>query len=407
MATVKTIESSFESMTEEQRKANLAAVGYIKSLASMTNTDIHRWDILKIFGSGEGANLLTDKKAINKIFFEKLEKLVDKKSEDIASLDSIPELSAALENSFQATMDSRKSEIQYQINETMRNIESRNNQLVQLMTSLNELQKQHSLITLNPEPLLEIKKEIQEVLKAGYWVNPVVHNGYLYFNTASNIRLTHKNRAAGIDCELDVGQLAVRIRLSDFYMDVIPYKNNICYDDGGRGHRLYHPHVNSNAQICWGNALQTMQNHMKTFQLGKILTLLYALLTSYNDAAPYIHLVNLRDRNKKFSRIPANLKHPDKIKTKAEPSDDPYEFDIGEEVTYELANNNNEARWDFSNDRGGNGTMARARVISIDDVRHSMTTESIEGERSTWNWPLPGHEEFAPNRPGFVARARS
>jgi len=413
MATIKTIESSFDSMTEEQKKANLATLGYIKNLASMTNTDIHRWDVIKIFGANEGANLLADKKAINKIFFEKLEKLAEKKDVDFPDVEQIPELTQALETSFMQGVESRKADLQYQIEQSFNSIDQRNRQIQDMMTQVATTQKQLSMLTLNPQPILEIKREIQEVLKAGYWVNPVVHNGFFYLNTPSNIRLMYKNRAAGIDCEIDVGQLCVRINLANFYFDVIPYKNNIAYDppNHGRGHRFFHPHVNTNGAICWGNAGQTMQNHMKTFEIGKVLQLLYALLTTYNDGAPYVHLVALREHNKKYVRVPPAMKHPDKIRAKGEASTeeapDPTIFDIDDLVEFEMTREGHEPRWDHNTDRGGIGIFEQGRVVTLTPER---ITVSMNRGGGSWSFPTTGGRDYSPDqwqRPGFLRHSNS
>src|SRR3990167_5966119 len=70
--------------------------------------------------------------------------------------------------------------------------------------------KRLHFVTKNTDPLGEIKKEINEVLRSGCWVKPVIVNNQLFLNTKVNLILTHKNLAAGYDITQDFGQFSVR-----------------------------------------------------------------------------------------------------------------------------------------------------------------------------------------------------
>lgn len=318
MATINTIEKHFDEMTLEQRKANLTALNYIKMLASSTNTDIKRWDILHLFGSGDGANLQADKKSINKIFFAKLEKLADRKSDDYVPIELPNELTQAIENGFRQNLEHRKKEIQHTINDQMRQFSSYNRHLNAIMAQVVELRKQIAQVDGSKDPIAEIKRELQEILKEGIWVNPVIHDGHLYLNTNGNIVLTLKNEKANQDLTFDAGQFAVQISLGNFYMKVIPYKNNsrVNYD------RFYHPHVDLDGDICWGNARESALASLELFQIGKALKLLYAVLSQYNDGNPYVHLSEFVSDKRRYGRIPANLRHPDRIRDRLDESDE-------------------------------------------------------------------------------------
>jgi hypothetical protein len=320
MATVNTIEKQFEGMTDEQKKANFKSLNYIKLLASTTNTNIARWDVLSLFGSGDGANLLADKKAINKIFFSKLEKIAEKNSDSVVDIELPAEITKAIEEGFKENIEARKQKIRSDIDGHLHYVTDYQSRLNRTMSAVVALRKQIAQLDTSKDPVMDIKREVQDVLKEGVWVNPVIHEGHLYLNTGANIVLTLKNKSSGQDTTLDLGQLAVKISLSDFHMRVIPYKNNIKY--GNYGPSFFHPHVNSNGEICWGNAYDTALGSLQLFQLGKALRLLHAVLTQYNDESPYVHLYDLASNHSKYGRISSDLLHPDRRR------------DLGDERSY-------------------------------------------------------------------------
>jgi hypothetical protein len=413
MATVNTITANFDSMTPEQKKANLQALSYIKQLASSTNTQISRWDILASFGSGEGANLLTDKKAINKIFFAKLEKLVEKTAGDIALVDDLPELSSALENGFKVSIENQKRLIENEMRTINESIIASHRALDERIAKLVDTSKRLHFITKNTDPLGEIKKEINEVLRSGCWVNPVILGNQLYLNTKVNIILTFKNPAAGYDITQDFGQLSVRVDLDTFKMNVIPYKNNIHYPRYGESMGHYHPHVQYVGSICWGTGQETMVKLVKDFKIGKALELLYAVLTNYNDGNPYVHLSNFRDNGRKITAdiIPLSLRHPEKLQEKEKEAvavaltlPAVPEFHTGDAVEYERTTSEN-PRYDHLTDNGGHGEYVRTTVTG---VTHTLITIALPSGGS-WSWPNTGHEHYRPEqwaRPGYLRHAR-
>jgi uncharacterized sporulation protein YeaH/YhbH (DUF444 family) len=190
MATVKTITELFNEMPEAQKNQNFKILSYIKYIASHTNTDITRWDILKAFGSGDGNNLLTDKAKINKIITDKLMNLMEKRGiPEMADVEKIPELTVALENGFKFSLDNRRKELQRSIDREMSHIESYSRDIQERFKKVTETQKLLDNIVNNPEPIIAIKKEIQDVLTKGIWGNPVIRDNHLYLNTPNNIQI--------------------------------------------------------------------------------------------------------------------------------------------------------------------------------------------------------------------------
>ena len=416
MATVNTITVEFDSMTPEQKKANLQALSYIKQLASSTNSNINRWDILAMFSSGDGANLLADKKAINKIFFEKLEKIAEKTTGDIALVDDLPELSNALENGFQASIENQKRLIENEMRTINESIIASHKTLEDRISKLVDTSKRLHFLAKNTDPLGEIKKEINEVLRSGCWVNPVIVGNQLYLNTKVNLILTFKNLAAGYDIAQDFGQFSVRIDLNTFGMVVVPYKNNIHVIRLGDQLGHYHPHVQHTGSICWGTGHDTMVKLIKDFKIGKALELLYAVLANYNDGNPYIHLADFRDRGKKVPTdiIPASLRHPEKLNEKekeilASAPARPV-FHVGDIVEYGSAYGTTNPRHDHLTDNNGGSSQSDATYIRsvVTAVTDMIITISLSNG-TPWNWPNTGHENYREDqwaRPGYLRHAR-
>ena len=80
MTTIAKIAKTFKEQTEETKQANLASVKYIKGLARATDSNIGRWNIIKLFGQDDNENLINSlstekwKQALNGRFLEQLNK---------------------------------------------------------------------------------------------------------------------------------------------------------------------------------------------------------------------------------------------------------------------------------------------------------------------------------------------
>ena len=78
-------------------------------------------------------------------------------------------------------------------------------------------------------------------------------------------------------------------------MIVMPYENSICIPMEGRDQAFYHPHVNTDGGICWGNAQDTASRAIVAGQLDKVMNLLKSLLTIYNGGNPYRSFEEFRE----------------------------------------------------------------------------------------------------------------
>lgn len=356
----KKIDSFMESFTDSvQKNQNVASYNYIKNLAATSVTDISGWDIVKVFLSDDGKNLITDKKTINRLFFDHLSKVEEKTKKEIKKLEKLKAsmsesdarkealktdltpkekdlaqlalMSSTMSVTLLKIKSAEEESAQREVTYAMQNIASQYANLDSYHAQLGTAQRRLAAIKSNPNEVAEaVKARLNQIVSKGLWVNPKFVNNQLFLNTPTNIILTQVNKTANINLSVDVGQLAVKIDFNrGFQMIVIPYKNNILYF---KPHPplmtntsypmvtpFYHPHVNTGGGICWGNASATFIKMIANFELDKALVLLHALLHTYSETQPYVSLIDLSHSNKKLedadiaSTYPNMIRHPDVV----------------------------------------------------------------------------------------------
>lgn len=334
MATVnsKKMDANIHAMTAEQKAANITALNYIKTLASSSSIDISKWDVNKIFGGDDPVNLVTDKKILNTLFFDAWEKSklkeAAKEPEPAVEIEGLLDLEALKKEIVEAAKKSRntiianeKATIVHQEQDINRRANDLHRCQLNLFTSHQRL-RSLELVEDTTEKYDQALKDIQKVIQERLWVNPVYDGGFLYLNTSVNLMLHEVNKVANLDIHMDLGQLAVRLDVKNgFNMLVIPYKNNTV--SGG----YYHPHINPEGIICWGETLTVSQKHIANLEIDKALRLLHSILNVYNPGSPHRRLADFKINGQKLGRVSEQLKHPDKRKKTKE-----------ETITVDLAN---------------------------------------------------------------------
>jgi hypothetical protein len=314
MTTISQFQKEFDTFsatyTPDTKKSQLKALQYILQVAAHTNTNITRWDIVALFGTGTDKILVEDKNQINKKFFERLTTSIAGRieKEEEKSKEVPKDLMDAILKATEKIQDIRKRALQDKMSQDIYHAKNANAQLNAYLIELNRTRNE--MMNLGGENMSEtFRKEFVGVLKDGCWVDPLVENGFLYLNTKNNVTISQINKAAKLDLTADLGQLAVKINLEDFNMWVIPYKNNI------RARDHYHPHVSSDGRICWGDALTQSLNWMKEGKIANILKVLYSLLFNYNPGNPYVEINAFVNSQKvKYGRCPDSLLHPGRLK---------------------------------------------------------------------------------------------
>lgn len=322
MSVKEKMEHAIQTMTPEQKAQNLNTILYIKTLAAQSSADISSWDINKIFGvEGDDMNLVSDKREINKRFldaFEKAKKKDEKKAEKLteeAELNKLLNIGALKTAVAEAAKTARKT----QIANEQRQLAENERVMVNKLTEYNRL---HDAVLLGRQNIRNLENtnddtsiydkcfaDIQKLIDSKMWVNPVYDNGFLYLNTSTSIMLQEINKAANVNINLDFGQLAVRINVTQgFNMTVIPYKNNITFNNA------WHPHVYTDGRVCWGEANTVAMKAIANLEIAKALELLHAILNNYNKDSPITRLADFKLSGIKMGRVAEHIKHPDKRK---------------------------------------------------------------------------------------------
>lgn len=388
--------------TEEEKKSQKMALAYILQLCALTKTNLEGENIVGLFGTGTGTQLLSEKTEINKRFFsfltQKAEAQKDVKEEKKdkpkaecpeAVFNAINKFSVEMVRTQIASFENAIKTHKAVLASYFDKIECCNKAIVENRQVIDRMQGKDSAGFL--------KEQFNKVIQKGNWVNPVVSGEYLYLNTKENVVCTYKNKLAKCDITVNFGQLAVKFDLRTFESSVIPYKKNIRYID------LYHPHVNQSGHICWGDALKTSSAMQQEGRIFELLELLYTLLFTYNERNPYAGIECFEKHAQKYGRITnSELKHPDRVrdeKQKFTPS--MYEkFEVGEYVFYQTQGecDNTVPRWDRDEDSLRNESEIYS-VCKINEVGNNYINTEVkfgknENDTDTWTWPIQGNGRY-------------
>lgn len=269
----------FERMGDENRKANISAVQYVHMLSATTNAKADTWNILEIFGRGEGNALVTDKNEINKRFFTHLEQIKANVPEEYLSIEpeierQIKEATRELVNSQVRQFREKAESCRITMQDYYQRAEMNASQMVRYQNMVLSIQGKT-----NP-----IMDEIRKVASGTYWKFHSFDGRCLRFETRNPTILVHKNPSAGIDITLNMGLYAAVVDIKTMQTKVTAQGGNIVVDG------YYHPHVTGHGDICWGTGLTAATGFMKDFRLLDLMELLAANLSNYNSGNPYVSL---------------------------------------------------------------------------------------------------------------------
>jgi len=144
------------------------------------------------------------------------------------------------------------------------------------------------------EPLLD---QVIDIEADGWWKFVNRQADTLYFVT-SRIVLKEYNPAAGIDCTVDMGQYIAVINIHNKSANVYPCFSTPIQCSSGSS---YHPHVSSSGTLCWGDGEDRFYDAMNAGKLKEAMTMLRALLTTYEPSNPYRIL-------QEYGKVPTRFK---------------------------------------------------------------------------------------------------
>lgn len=311
-ATVNTINKHWAGMPTDKLRQNQSSLVYIRDLAGKTNTNISRWNIVSIFGSGSGAELINDVNQINKIFFQRIAQPAPDPTDEVEDQPEpqveIPALmKITLQNISRNSLANELRQAEYELNrskeEARRLWINYNNTLVVASRADQKLEALRTTANLN-ERGERVEKELLEVIKGGFWGDLQFRGNAMWLTTVNPITLSEIRRAAGVEIVAPLGRFAASFDFSNQHIIVAPYKGNKRVDS-----HFYHPHVNTTGEICWGDARDMAENARISWKIKDLFFIMQELLSSYNSGNPYRSLDRFVDA-RAYGRIAAELRCP-------------------------------------------------------------------------------------------------
>ena len=277
----------FSRMAEDKRKSHILAVQYVETLANQTNTKMEPWDLLAVFGTGKGNELVTDKNEINKRFFSQLEELKNKTPAAVFALEA--RLQTQIDNLTRAHNDRAANEIKRQRDQQIRSATDFANRMNTAMTEAHKYEQ--SLMAIERREST-ITQQISRLVQESYWEFHELNGALLNLLTKNEIILTQKNPAANLDLRVNMGRFKLEINLNALSLRVLKHTDNLDIRN------YYHPHVTPDGSICWGTASGLITTKLPKGEIYDSIKLLEGVLSNYNDGNPYVHLADFQKVSK-------------------------------------------------------------------------------------------------------------
>lgn len=276
---------------EKENKGQITALNYISELATTTGVDILGWNIIEVFGLGEEADLnkiCMGPREINTKFFAKMEK--DKGTEVKIKYLSEAQVQEILRVERDLFLEHR-SLIDRNIEQNMRNIDGYNRKISDEFTVM---KKHRDTLALGK---ISILPEIDAIIGSGFFKFEVLGSQVVTFKTAP-VTISAK-RGDGKQFSIPLGTFEVSL---DFYrgrISVNPNEGNCYHAD-----RYYHPYINADGAICWGNAATSAGQLISTKKYADLFRLLHSLLVHFDfDTTPYVGIENMEIARAKQDKL--------------------------------------------------------------------------------------------------------
>jgi len=249
---------------------------YIHSLMASSGRQLTQSKIAELIS-------LTDKKDINKAFFElPLEELEKGLAERKVPPSELYLLSSAVNAAIKAKARERISELEKDA-EHFRQVA-----LVRFSDGEHQLQNATKMINealaLKEGPPMDLDSIMEKILQNPFYnfLEASVANMQLVFTT-NNVVLRYKNEDHEVDQTVNFGKFRVVWEIKTNRIWLAPHENNIKISG------YLHPHASSSS-ICWGNAKDAMSKALLRYDMATVFTLLQTILHQYNPDSPYINL---------------------------------------------------------------------------------------------------------------------
>jgi hypothetical protein len=266
---------------DRKRNAQINAIKYIKTLASVSNTDIMHWNILDLF-SKDGA-VITDRTSINKVFFSYRENAPINPT--TITEDKYAKLLKLTENRKKVSSSDLMDMHRRKMNDA---INYYNNYYLKYLIEAAKYKRRHDALQgYTPNYAAEIEKLCSD----GFWKLIDILSESIEFETVNDIILTYVNERHGSLMSVNMGKFRVSFNMLNCRLLAFAAGNN-CITNS-----YIHPHVSSNS-ICFGELQNEAHDYIACGNLTATMEIAQKALTAYNDGSPYLQLENFRNSRK-------------------------------------------------------------------------------------------------------------
>lgn len=298
------------------RNAQINAIKYIKSLASMSNTNIMHWNIIDLFS--KDGKILTERQAINKVFFLYKEKAP-------ANPTTVPEamftkLMALTASRQRYSCANLEDQARRKLNDAVGNY---NYYLKALKDAAGMRRRLQAMQGYVPNYALEI----EQLCLGGFYILKDVTSSSVQMETVNDVILVHVNEQHGVKRSVNLGRFMVDYSLLHSHVEVYPCGNNV------RASGYYHPHVSASNNVCFGEIQNEAHDFIASGNLTATMEIVQKVLTTYNDGSPYCVLEQFELAKKRLEEQEAageQLAMPDEDDDS--PEDDPFQVSEEEDI---------------------------------------------------------------------------
>lgn len=270
---------------------------YIEHLAAITETNIATWDPFAVFAKEDGL-FPRERNKLNQLFFSHRERVKDSVASEILPQpddERIMSLCASVNKLFAKSIETTMKKHESQIQDLERHMNNKSMELQRAQENYSRALLAKSGMKQKQKEGLSVHESVKRVIRDGWWTlapDSDQSEGMLVFLTPE-VTLSQINEKAAVNFVVPMGRYLVKLttRSQSLKVRVNAYdKNPLCPESG-----LYHPHVNSSGEVCAGDAGKELTLAETTFDVEKIMRLLKAILTTYNDDNPYQELSTFQE----------------------------------------------------------------------------------------------------------------
>lgn len=258
------------------RQAN--AIRYIDHLAGITNTDMS--DVKLHHFMNQNENLHVERTEINKIFFQLKEQIGPKAAEP----EAIPrakllEIEKKIGDHMRLAFNQQERSMRSKRTHAAVAWKAAKKHSDGLLQASIDLENMRKCMTKGVDLMPMVEKVLNN---STFW--QVTNVGFGFFTKP--ISLSYYNEAQDAENVVRLGQLKAEIQFKrGIRIKILPYQENVFTPSG-----LYHPHVNKEGDVCYGNFLDRAKVLEAEMDLYGLLDLVRTVLCNYNDENPYVHL---------------------------------------------------------------------------------------------------------------------